>query len=135
MNVVRPIVGGSMPKLASVRPAGKLSIKVTWSKGPRARRTETVDLSPLVRSFKFYRPLRNNHSLLKTVHLIEDGRAIAWGHGDEIEMAATSIERLAEEALTPEEFRQFLNREELTQEAAGGHARIQPPSDCPLSCR
>ena len=127
MNVVRPIVPGSMPKLTSVRPAGKLSIKVTWSKGSRARRTETVDLSPLVRSFKFYRQLRNNNSLFKTVHLIEDGRAIAWGN-DDIDMAATSIERLAEEALTSDEFRQFLDREELTQEAAAamlGYSRRQ----------
>jgi hypothetical protein len=117
-----------MPKLASVHPAGKLTIKVTWSKGPRARRTETVDLSPLVRSFKFYRPLRNNHSLFKTVHLIEDGRAIAWGDDDDIDMAATSIERLAEEALTSDEFRQFLDQQGLTQEAAAallGYSRRQ----------
>jgi len=128
MNVIRPIVGPSMPKLASVRPAGRLSVKVTWSKGPRARRTETIDLSPLVGSFKFYTPLRNNSSLFKTVHLIEGGRAIAWGDDDAIDMAATSVERLAEEALTSEDFKQFLARAELTQQAAAamlGYSRRQ----------
>ena len=118
MSVVSPIVAGSMPKLASVRPAGKLSIIVTWSQGPRARRAETVDLSPLIHSFKFYRRLRKDHAFFETVHLIENGEAIAWGENDEIDMAATSIERLAEEALTSDEFRQFLDQEDLTQEAA-----------------
>jgi hypothetical protein len=117
-----------MPKLASVRPADKLSIEVTWSRGPRARRSETIDLSPLIHSFKFYQKLRKDRALFKTVHLIENGEAIAWGDGDDIDMAATSIERLGEEGLTADEFRQFLDREGLTQEAAAamlGYSRRQ----------
>jgi hypothetical protein len=117
-----------MPKLASVRPAGKLSIMVTWGQGPRAHRTETVDLSPLILAFRFYKKLRKDHTLLETVHLIEDGEAIAWGDSDDIDMAATSIERLAEEALTSDEFRQFLDEEDLTQDAAAallGYSRRQ----------
>jgi hypothetical protein len=117
-----------MPKLASVRPAGKLAIKVAWSKGPRAGRAEAVDLSPLVLSFKLYKTLRKNQALFKTVHLVEDGEAIAWGDDGGIDMAATSIERLAEEALTPDELRQFLDRQKLTQEAAAamlGYSRRQ----------
>jgi hypothetical protein len=116
-----------MPELASVRPAGGLAIKVAWSRGPRARRTETVDLSPLIRSFGFYKRLRTDRALFRTVHLIEDGQAIAWGD-DDIDMAATSIERLAEEALTSEELRAFLERQGLTQEAAAamlGYSRRQ----------
>jgi Helix-turn-helix domain len=117
-----------MPKLASVRPAGGLAIKVAWSRGPRARRTETVDLSPLIRSFGLYKRLRTDRALFRTVHLIEAGEAIAWGDDDGIDMAATSIERLAEEALTSEELRAFLEREGLTQEAAAamlGYSRRQ----------
>ncbi len=128
MNVVRPIAATPMPELASVRPAGKLAVKVTWSKGPRAGRTETVDLAPLVLSFKLYKALRNDRSLFKSVHLVEDGRAIAWGDDEAIDMAATSIERLAEEGLTADEFQQFLEREGLTQEAAAamlGYSRRQ----------
>ena len=47
------------------------------------RSGETVDLSPLVRCFKFYGKLRKDQSLFETVHLIEDGEAIAWGDDDE----------------------------------------------------
>jgi hypothetical protein len=128
MSVASQIVPGSMPKLASVRTAEKLSIVITWSEGPRARRTEIIDLSPLICSFKLYRKLRKDRALLGTVHLIEDGEAIAWGEDDSIDMAATSIERLAEEALTPDDLRQFLDREDLTQEAAAallGYSRRQ----------
>ncbi len=128
MNVANRIVVSSMPKLASVRPAEKLSIRVAWSQGPRARRAETVDLSPLIGSFKLYRKLRKDRALFETVHLAEDGEAIAWDDDSSIDMAATSIERLAEEALTPDELRQFLDREALTQEAAAamlGYSRRQ----------
>jgi hypothetical protein len=62
------------------------------------------------------------------VHLVEDGEAIAWGDDDGIDMAATSVERLAEETLTPDELRRFLDREGLTQEAAAallGYSRRQ----------
>jgi hypothetical protein len=40
------------------------------------------------------RPLRDNPELFKSVHLTADGAAIAWN--DEIDMAATTIKRLAE---------------------------------------
>ena len=117
-----------MPRLASVRPAGNLAVVVTWRRGARVHRTETVDLAPLICSFKFYRNLRKDEALFETVHLIENGQAIAWGDEDEIDMAATSIERLAEEALTSEELREFLEREKLTQESAAallGYSRRQ----------
>jgi hypothetical protein len=128
MSVASQTVAASMPKLASVRPAEKLSIIVTWSEGARAHRTETVDLSPLICSFKFYKKLRKNQALFETVRLLEHGEAIGWGDDDNIDMAATSIERLAEEALTPDELRQFLDREALTQQAAAamlGYSRRQ----------
>lgn len=128
MSVASHIVAGSMPKLASVRPAEKHSIIVTWSEGPRAPRIEAVDLSPLICSFKVYKGLRTDRALFESVHVVEDGNAIAWGDDDSIDMAATSVERLAEEALTPDELRQFLDRENLTQEAAAallGYSRRQ----------
>jgi hypothetical protein len=117
-----------MPKLSSVRPAETLSVSVAWSEGRRAPRTEIVDLSPLIRSFKLYKKLRKNRALFDTVHLVEDGEAIAWGDDDDIDMAATSVERLAEEALSPDDLRQFLDQEDLTQEAAAallGYSRRQ----------
>ena len=116
-----------MPKIAWVKPTGKSSIRVMWKVGPRAGKTETIDLSPLINSFKFYKPLRNGARLFKTIEIIDEGEAIAWDKG-KIDMAATSIERLAEEAMTASEFRKFLKSHGLTQESAAallGRSRRQ----------
>ena len=111
-----------------MRGAKGLSVVVTWADGARARRTETIDLSPLVNSLRFYKPLRDNPRLRATVHLIEDGHAIAWGADDAIDMAATSLERLAEETMTPEDLRTFIAHQSLTHSAAAallGYSRRQ----------
>jgi hypothetical protein len=91
--------GGPMPRLGGVRPIDGSSVLVNWVEGARAGRTEAVNLLPLIDNFKIYEPLRLNDPLFSTVHLIEDGNAIAWGNDESIDMAATSIERMAEEAM------------------------------------
>jgi hypothetical protein len=118
-----------MPTIASVRKGrGALGVVVTWAKGARAGRTETIDLSPLVGALKVYKPLRDNPRLRASVHPIEEGHAIAWGEGDAIDMAATSLERLAEEAMTAEDLRAFMGQQNLTHAAAAallGYSRRQ----------
>ena len=117
-----------MPRLRTVEPSGDLQVRVTWKKGPRSSRTEVIDLAPLIRSLKFYKPLRNDRALFNTVHLIESGSGIAWGNDDEIDMAATSLERLAEETFTADDFRLFLKANDLTHEQAAsqlGYTRRQ----------
>jgi hypothetical protein len=52
------------------------------------------------------------------VHTINRGSALAWGDADQIDMAADSVMRLAEETMTADDFRHFLERNNLTQEAA-----------------
>jgi hypothetical protein len=104
-----------------------LVLRVTWCAGIRDGRTDTVELSPLVNVLKFYRPIRNN-DLFRTVHLIEDGRAIAWGYDDKIDMPAASLEQLAEEGFTADDFKDFLKSNNLTHgEAAAllGRSRRQ----------
>jgi len=93
-------------------------IYVSWGKGPREGRTDRIDLSPLIDTYKFYRPLRNDPTLFATVHVANSGSALAWGDGDEIDMAANSIMRLAEETMTADDFKSFLERNGLTQETA-----------------
>jgi hypothetical protein len=90
-----------MPQIASVEVVDDLVLRVFWSAGIRANRVDVVDLSPLINSLKFYRPLRKDPSLFRTVHLIEHGTIVAWGEGDEIDMAADSIEKLAEQGREP----------------------------------
>src|SRR5437870_1689896 len=53
-----------------------------------------------------------------SVHVTNRGSALAWGNADEIDMAADSVMRLAEETMTADDFREFLERNNLTQEAA-----------------
>jgi hypothetical protein len=104
-----------MPKIARVEVVDHLVIRVAWSAGIRANRTDLVDLSPMINTLKHYRPLRDNKALFRTVHLIEDGRILAWGDDDQIDMAADSIEELAEESMTPDDLRDFLRINNLTQ--------------------
>jgi hypothetical protein len=91
----------SMPRIASVEVVDDLVLRISWSAGIRASRVDVVDLSPLINSLKFYRPLRKDPSLFRTVHLIEHGTIVAWGDDDEIDMAADSIEKLAEQGPEP----------------------------------
>ena len=111
--------GVPMPLIAAVRPmdAENRLVEVTWAEGNRRGRTDVVDLSPLIDTHRFYRPLRNDQALFDTVHIIDHGEAVAWGD-DAVDMSADSIERLAEEAMTAEDFCAFLARNNLTQEAA-----------------
>ncbi|MDB5649820.1 MAG: hypothetical protein JWL62_1340, partial [Hyphomicrobiales bacterium] len=83
----------------------------------RAGKNEIVDLAPITNAFRIYGPLTARQELLETVHIVERGHAIAWGD-DEIDMAATTVERLAEEAMTNEDFAGFLQRMKLTHQGA-----------------
>jgi hypothetical protein len=111
--------GKPLPRLADIRAvdAERRLVRVTWIEGNRMGRTEVVDLSPLVDTHRFYAPLRNDPRLFDTVHLVDDGEAIAWGD-ESIDMSATSMERLAAETMSADDFRAFLKRNNLTQESA-----------------
>jgi hypothetical protein len=116
-----------MPRLDTVKPVGKLTIEVRWKAGPRKGKTELIDLTPMIGAFKIYKPLRTDAAAFKTVEPIDDGEALAW-NGGEIDMAATSVERLAEEAMTGSDFKAFLQRHCLTYDAAAallGRSRRQ----------
>ncbi|HUJ83957.1 MAG TPA: MucR family transcriptional regulator, partial [Candidatus Acidoferrales bacterium] len=60
----------------------------------------------------------------QTVHIVEGGAAIAWGDGDEIDIAATTVERLADESMTPADFSAFLQRHSLSFDAAAAQLGI-----------
>src|SRR5262249_41552200 len=92
-------------------------VAVTWLAGDRRGRKDTVDLSPLIDTHKFYAPLRRDPPLFATVRVIDDGYAIAWGDGS-IDMSAASVERLAEETMTGTDFGFFLQRNGLTHHGA-----------------
>lgn len=118
MSAIEMIHAASpMPLLRSVEPREGLAVLVEWAAGSRAGRRELVDLAPLIGQFRLYAPLRNDPRLFATAALSDDGGAIEW-RGGEIDMSAASIERLAAEQMTAEEFREFLRRNGLTRQSA-----------------
>ena len=128
MNVMTLTLTIPMPQIERIEPVEHLILRVTWSAGIRARRTDLIDLSPLINSLKFYRPLREDRVLFRAVHLIENGRILAWGDDDNIDMGADSVEQLAEETMTADDFRAYLRSNNLTHtEAAAllGRSRQQ----------
>ena len=79
--MAKPKAAIPMPRIASVEVVDDFVLRILWSAGIRANRVDVVDLSPLINSLKFYRPLRKDPSLFRTVHLIEHGTIVAWGEG------------------------------------------------------
>jgi hypothetical protein len=134
--------------MSAVKPAEKLCVEITWSEGRRADRTEKVDLAPLINSLKIYKALRNSRALFETVHLLDDqGDIIAWGDDDEIDMDSTAIERLAEDMMTANDFKGFIDHLDFTHNTAAaqlGYSRRQIenflagtkpiPRVCALAC-
>src|SRR5215510_4243165 len=119
--------GVSLPRISEIRALPDFRLAIAWVKGSRTGRTEFVDLAPVINTYKLYRPLRNNEELFQTARLVDDGKVVEWGDGT-IEMSAELIEDIANEAMTPQDFASFLQRNDLTQETAAallGYSRRQ----------
>jgi hypothetical protein len=114
----------ALPRIKSVRPVGNHSVTVEWSSGHRAGTIETVDLAPQLLTYKIYRPLRDDADLFGTVHIAAGGSMIAWGEDDGIDIGAATVERLAEEVMTNEDFAAFLARNNLSLDRAAGQLGI-----------
>jgi hypothetical protein len=79
----------------------------------------------MIFAYKVYRPLRDSPESFKNVRLSNNGAALAWGGDDNaIDMAATTVERLAEEVMSSTDFRAWLERLGLTYEAASAQLGI-----------
>jgi hypothetical protein len=119
--------GLAMARINNIRVVNAQTLEITWAEGRRAGRRDIIDLTPMLGSYKIYRPLRDNPSLFATARLTEDGDVITW-NGTDLEMTADLLEELAEEAMTSDDFANFLKRNRLTQEAAAallGRSRRQ----------
>lgn len=118
-------VGRVLPKLASVEPGnGRYDVQVTWASGARAGRTDTVDLAPMIFTFKVFKPLRDGAVAFDTVRLGDYGASIVWPENEDLDIGADAIEEMAEQAMTNEDFSAFLKRNKLTFDAAAAHLGI-----------
>jgi hypothetical protein len=95
--------GVPLPRISRIRAFPDFRVSVIWAEGSRTGAADTVDLAPVINTYKFYRPLRKNKELFRTAHIVDNGYAIAWGGGT-IDMSAELIEDIAHQAMTPKDF-------------------------------
>lgn len=111
-------VGTAMPLIAAVWHVRDFVVAVTWAAGTREGMTEEVDLTPVVMQYRVLAPLRTNPALFSSVRIEDDGSTLVWSDG-RIDMGATTVERLASDAMSNADFRAFIERHRLTLDAAG----------------
>jgi len=114
--------GIPLPRISSIElaSAAPFVLFVKWADGPHAGRVDRVDLSPIIFSYKVYKPLRDD-ARFKTARVDEDGDTVVWDGGDDLVMSADMIHSLASQIMTPKDFANFLARHGLTQEAAAAN--------------
>jgi hypothetical protein len=112
------VVGRVLARIASVTAKPPSTVVVTWAEGEREGLTDTVDLAPMLFVYKLYKPLRDDPELFKSVRITAHGAALAWGADEEIDLSASALLDLAEEAMTAVDFKAFLARHHFTFDAA-----------------
>lgn len=103
-------------RIAAVQPVtGKHALTIDWSNGKR----HTVDLSEYIRSFPVLKPLEDL-TLFEKLAVGEWGFDVSWG--DDLEMAATTLHRLAleqsGEVMLTKDFKRWLANNNLSLSAA-----------------
>ena len=83
--------GTPLVRIAKIHVVGPSTLEITWAQATRGGRTDVLDLTPLIGSYKVYRLLRGNADLFATAHLVGDGEVVAWD-GPDLEMTAELIE-------------------------------------------
>ena len=107
----------TVPVIKAVSPLVGKTISVTWADG----RTQSIDLSEMVKRFKVLAPL-SRPFVFKTVAVGDWGYSLTWG-GD-AELSSQTIERLALEqsgqVFDPVSFKKWMQRNHLVANQAAG---------------
>jgi hypothetical protein len=119
--VESPEVGWQPPvRDVSPAPAGEtlsnVALLVRWRLPRQGHGTEAVDLYPVLGAFKGFRRLVEDRTLFETARLSEDGIEVEWEDGSAL--AVSTIERLAREQMSNDDFRSFLSEMRLTFDSA-----------------
>ena len=106
----------TLPRIEAVEADGPYTLHLRWAHGGES----TVNVSGPIDAFRVYEPLRTDPTLFEAVKLGEYGTHVAWA--DEVDMAATTLWRLAQEqsgaTLSAEEFRGWRKRQTHTLDTA-----------------
>lgn len=118
-------MGGTLPIVSSVKVGnGPYTVILDWAEGSRAGTTDVIDLAPVILTYKVFKPLRDDARLFSTVRVSEYGNAIEWGPDDSLAVSGETLERLAEEVMTPAQFSDFMKRNKLSLDATAAQLGI-----------
>ncbi|MDX2142244.1 MAG: DUF2442 domain-containing protein [Rhodospirillaceae bacterium] len=105
-----------LPQLRAVKAGAGFDLRVTWQDGS----AETVDIAPVINSYRVFAPLRRNRALFRRVRLGDQGASVVWT--DAIDMDAVTIARLARltrhARMNASTFKLFLSHNRLTLDGA-----------------
>ena len=106
----------TLPRIATVQAMRPFILRVRWADGGDTE----VDVAGPIEAFRVFAPLRADPAMFETVKVGEYGTHVAWS--DDIDMAATTLWRLAQEqsgaTLSAEEFRGWRKRQTHTLDTA-----------------
>ena len=106
----------TLPRIAAVEAMSPFILRVRWADGGE----NAVDVTGAIEAFRVFAPLRADPAMFEAVKVGEYGTHVAWT--DDIDMAATTLWRLAQEqsgaTLSAEEFRGWRKRQTHTLETA-----------------
>ena len=104
------------PRITAVEPGdGDYVLQITWEDGSISR----VDLTEPIFRLKYFRPLRDK-TQFRAVNVADWGWAVSWGN--DLDFSGEKLWEMAKEQanaqMLPSEFRAWLKRHDLTQQAA-----------------
>jgi hypothetical protein len=128
-------VGTPLPRVLSARAFGGTVIEIEWDAAVppvidgRAIERARVDLAPVIFTYAAFKPLRGNPEMFATVRPIHEGHAVGWGAATEddeaqIDLAATTLERLLADTMDADQFRAFMDRHRFTRDACAAQLGI-----------
>jgi hypothetical protein len=120
--------GVQLPHIAHVDARFPDILVITWADGQRVGRVDAINVSPIINTYKIFRPLRKNEALFEAARVSEDRDSIVWDDNDDLELSAEALEELAEQTMAPDHFVAFMQRNGLTEEGVAtilGYSRRQ----------
>ncbi|HQZ13103.1 MAG TPA: hypothetical protein PK286_09475 [Devosia sp.] len=110
--------GRSLRKISGAEALEGRVVRVTWSTGA----VETIDIAPALASHRAYVRLRADDALFQSLKVGEFGGSLEWADGSEL--AAAWIEELADALLTNAEFREAMDRMNMSLDGMAAHLGI-----------
>jgi hypothetical protein len=111
-------VGKPIPRISAARPLNGRLVEITWNSG----KVEVVDLAPALASHRAYVRLRTDDAFFRTMRLSEFEDCLEWAGG--IELSAVWIEELAEGVLGNDEFRDAMDRMNMSLDGMAAHLGV-----------